>query len=66
MTVNDGFDVLAMGKKMRGLAESTTLSYALPVDSEMVNDVFTFRLAREATPLLAYFAGLGPKPEPVS
>lgn len=66
MSVNDGFDVLTMGQKMRGLADSTTLSYALPVDSEMVNDVFTFRLARESTPLLAYFAGLGPKPEPLS
>lgn len=63
MVVNDGFDVLEMGKKMRPLADSQTLSYALPVDSEMVNDVFTFRLARESTPLLAYFAGLGPKPE---
>ncbi|MEY3805512.1 MAG: hypothetical protein RIR69_324 [Actinomycetota bacterium] len=63
MTVNSEFDVLKMGQKMRALADSETMSYALPVDSEMVNDVFTFRLARESTSLLAYFAGLGPKPE---
>lgn len=66
MTVNSDFDVLKMGQKMRSLADSTTMSYALPVDSEMLNDVFTFRLARESTPLLAYFAGLGPKPEQTS
>jgi hypothetical protein len=28
----------------------------------MLNDNFIFRLSRDATPVLAYFAGLGPVP----
>ena len=62
MTVNVGLDVLDMGQKLRSLGTGDTLSYALPVSSEMLNDNFIFRLSRDATPVLAYFAGLGPVP----
>jgi hypothetical protein len=50
------------GQKLRALGTGDTLSYALPVSSEMLNDNFIFRLSRDATPVLAYFAGLGPVP----
>jgi LCP family protein required for cell wall assembly len=63
MSVNVGLDVLETGQKLRDLGTGETLSYALPVASEMINDNFTFRLSRDATPLLAYFAGLGPMPD---
>jgi LCP family protein required for cell wall assembly len=62
MTVNVGLDVLDTGQKLRQLGTGNTLSYALPVSSEMLNDNFIFRLSRDATPVLAYFAGLGPVP----
>jgi LCP family protein required for cell wall assembly len=62
MTVNAGLDVLDTGQKLRALGTDDTLSYALPVSSEMLNDNFIFRLSRDATPVLAYFAGLGPVP----
>lgn len=62
MTVNVGLDVLDTGQKLRALGTGETLSYALPVSSEMLNDNFIFRLSRDATPVLAYFAGLGPIP----
>jgi LCP family protein required for cell wall assembly len=63
MTVNVGLDVLETGQKLRALGTGDALSYALPVSSEMLNDNFIFRLSRDATPVLAYFAGLGPVPE---
>ena len=63
MTVSVGLDVLKTGQKLRVLGTGDTLSYALPVSSEMLNDNFIFRLSRDATPVLAYFAGLGPAPE---
>jgi hypothetical protein len=63
MTVSVGLDVLETGQKLRVLGTGDTLSYALPVSSEMLNDNFIFRLSRDATPVLAYFAGLGPAPE---
>lgn len=62
MTVNVGLDVLDTGQKLRALGTGDTLSYALPVSSEMLNDNFIFRLSRDAAPVLAYFAGLGPVP----
>jgi anionic cell wall polymer biosynthesis LytR-Cps2A-Psr (LCP) family protein len=62
MTVNVGLDILETGQKLRVLGTGKTLSYALPVSSEMLNDSFIFRLSRDATPVLAYFAGLGPAP----
>jgi polyisoprenyl-teichoic acid--peptidoglycan teichoic acid transferase len=62
VTVNAGLDVLDMGQKLRALGTGDSLSYALPVSSEMLNDNFIFRLSRDATPVLAYFAGLGPVP----
>lgn len=63
MGVDPGFDVLDMAKKLRSLGDGGARSYALPVSSEMLNENFIFRLSREASPLLAHFAGLGPAPD---
>ena len=62
MTVSEELDLLETGRRLRSLGEGETLSYALPVSSDMLNDNFIFRLSRDASPVLAFFAGLGPAP----
>lgn len=64
VSVDEGFEVLEVAKRLRSLGDEGVRSYALPVSSEMLNDNFIFRLSRDASPLLAHFAGLGPAPEP--
>lgn len=62
MSVSSGLDLLDAGKSLRPLGAGDALSYALPVSSDMLNDNFVFRLSRDASPMLAFFAGLGPAP----
>lgn len=60
--VDGRLDLLDLGRKLRSLNDESTRSYALPVNSDMVDGVFVFRLANAAQGLLAHFAGLGPAP----
>lgn len=62
--VDDRLDLADLARKWRGLADRSTVSYSLPVNSDMVNGVFVFRLSNAAQPVLAFFAGLGPAPDP--
>lgn len=64
VSVDGGLSLLDLAKKLRPLGDGTSKSYALPVDSDMDDGTFIFRLNRDAPALLAYFAGLGPAPEP--
>ena len=66
VAVDGGLSLLDLAKKLRPLGDGTSQSYTLPVDSDMDNGTFVFRLNRDAQPLLAYFAGLGPTPAPAS
>ena len=60
--VNEGLDLLDLGHKLRPMGDGSAKSYTLPVDSDMSTGSFVFRLANNAPPLLAFFAGLGPAP----
>lgn len=60
--VDGRLDLLDLGRKLRPLAGGGSPSYALPVNSDMVDGVFVFRLSNDAQPLLAFFSGLGPAP----
>lgn len=60
--VDERLDLVDLARKLRPLGDGTAVSYSLPVDSDMVDGVFVFRLSSEAQSLLAYFAGLGPAP----
>lgn len=62
VTVDGGLQLLDLAKKLRPLADGSMKSYELPVDSDMYKGLYVFRLNSEASPLLAYFAGLGPAP----
>lgn len=64
--VDDRLNLADLARKWRRLADKTTISYSLPVNSDMVNGVFVFRLSNAAQPVLAFFAGLGPAPDPAS
>lgn len=60
--VDERLSLLELARKLRPLADGATESWALPVNSDMVDGVFVFRLANDAQALLGYFAGLGPVP----
>jgi polyisoprenyl-teichoic acid--peptidoglycan teichoic acid transferase len=63
VAVNDGLDLLDLGRKLRPLADGAALSVALPVSSDMISGSFVFTLNDESQPILQYFAGLGPLPQ---
>lgn len=60
--VDERLDLADLARKWRSLADRSTVSYSLPVNSDMMNGVFVFRLSNAAQPVLAFFAGLGPAP----
>jgi LCP family protein required for cell wall assembly len=62
VSIDKGLDLIDIGRKLRPIGEGTAASVTLPVSSDMSSGTFVFRLANEAQPVLAYFAGLGPKP----
>lgn len=62
VTVDPGLDLVDLGRKLRPLADGTSVSYNLPVDSGWAGDAFVFRLAKEAQPLLGFFSGVGDAP----
>jgi LCP family protein required for cell wall assembly len=62
VSVDERLDLIDLARKLRPIGEGTAISYALPVSDGWAGDQFVFRLANEASPLLAYFAGLGPAP----
>ena len=63
VSVDQGLELIDIGRKLRPIGEGTAASVTLPVASDMSSGTFVFRLANEAQPVLAYFAGLGPKPD---
>jgi LCP family protein required for cell wall assembly len=62
VSVDERLDLIDLARKLRPIGEGTAISYALPVSDGWAGSQFVFRLANEAPPLLAYFAGLGPAP----
>lgn len=60
VSVDQNMSLLDLAQKLRPLGDGTSKSYALPVDSDMNNGTFVFRLNRDSQPVLAYFAGLSP------
>ena len=58
ISVDQNLDLLDLAHKLRPLGTGTSKSYALPVDSDMNNGTFVFRLNRDSQSVLAYFAGL--------
>jgi LCP family protein required for cell wall assembly len=62
VSVDERLDLIDLARKLRPIGEGTAISYALPVTDGWAGSQFVFRLANEAPPLLAYFAGLGPAP----
>jgi polyisoprenyl-teichoic acid--peptidoglycan teichoic acid transferase len=62
VSVDDGLDLIDLGRKLRPMGDGTAKSYALPVDSDMSTGSFTFSLNNDAQPLLAFFAGLATAP----
>ena len=63
VSIDRGLDLIDIGQKLRPIGEGTAASVTRPVSSDMSRGTFVFRLANEAQPVLAYFAGLGPKPD---
>lgn len=62
VTVDSRLDLIDLARKLRPMGDGTALSYTLPVDSGWAGSQFVFRLANDAQPMMAYFAGLGPAP----
>jgi hypothetical protein len=62
VSVDERLDLIDLARKLRPIGDGTAISYALPVSDGWAGSQFVFRLANEAPPLLAYFAGLGPAP----
>ena len=63
VTVDNGLDLIDLGRKLRPLGMGGSRSYALPVNSDMSHGTFTFSLDNsKAQPVLAYFAGLAAPP----
>ena len=60
--IDGGLDLLDMARKLRPLGAGGSDTWSLPVSSDMSSGTFVFRMDRDAQPLLAYFAGLGPAP----
>jgi LCP family protein required for cell wall assembly len=65
VTVDSGLDLIDLARKLRPMGDGTALSYTLPVDSGWAGSQFVFRLANDAQPMMAFFAGLGPAPADV-
>lgn len=66
VTVDEGLQLIDLGRKLRPVGDGTAKSYALPVDSGMNNGNFVFRLSNAAPTLLAFFAGTGPMPTDIT
>ena len=64
--VDERLDLVDLARKWRRLGDVGTTSYSLPVNSDMVGGVFVFRLSNAAQPVIAFFAGLGPAPDPAT
>ena len=66
-SVDEGLQLIDLARKLRPAATGGSVSYALPVSLDMISGMSVVRIAHDAAPLLAYFAGTGPAPaEPQS
>lgn len=66
VTVDERLDLIAFAKKMRPAASSGIASMNLATYGAMAGESEVLKLAEDAAPLLAWFAGVGPRPEPES
>ena len=66
VTVDEGLDLLEFAKKMRPAATTGIASMHLETYGAMAGESEVLKLSEDAAPLLAYFAGVGPRPEPSS
>ena len=66
VTVDERLDLIAFAKKMRPAASSGIASMNLETYGAMAGESEVLKLSEDAAPLLAYFAGVGPRPEPSS
>mgnify|MGYP000004538329 CR=1 FL=1 len=63
VSVDDGLDLIDLGRKLRPLGTGGSQSYALPVNSDMSHGTFSFSIDNaKGQPILAYFAGLATAP----
>lgn len=62
VVVDERLDLIDLARKLRPIGDGSAVSYALPVTSGWAGSQFVFRLANQATTMLAYFSGLGPAP----
>lgn len=63
-TVDSSLQLVDLARKLRPAASGGAVSWALPVTNDMVNGMSVVRLTNDAPPLLAWFAGTGPRPAP--
>jgi LCP family protein required for cell wall assembly len=66
VTVDERLDLLEFAKRMRPAATTGIASMHLETYGAMAGESEVLKLAEDAAPLLAYFAGTGPRPEPSS
>ncbi len=66
VTVDERLDLLEFAKKMRPAATAGIASMHLETYGAMAGESEVLKLSEDAAPLLAYFAGVGPRPEPSS
>ena len=66
VTVDERLDLLEFAKRMRPAATTGIASMRLETYGAMAGESEVLKLAEESAPLLAYFAGTGPRPEPSS
>jgi LCP family protein required for cell wall assembly len=66
VTVDERLDLLEFAKRMRPAATTGIASMRLETYGAMAGESEVLKLAEDAAPLLAYFAGTGPRPEPSS
>jgi len=66
VTVDERLDLIAFAKKMRPAASSGIASMNLATYGAMAGESEVLKLSEDAAPLLAWFAGAGPRPEPES
>ena len=62
VSVDEGINLIDLGRKLRPLADGNPYTVSLPVSSDMISGSFVFTLNDESQPVLQYFAGLGPRP----
>jgi LCP family protein required for cell wall assembly len=64
VSVDERLDLTAFAKKLRPAATGDVRRYQLETYGDTVGDASVLRVAEASAPVLAFFAGTGPAPEP--